>query len=116
MVHSSILEDVKKFCQVPEWDDGFDTDLIIHINTALMTLNQLGVGPSGGLFISGPEDTWASLVEGNEEIEGVKTYVEIKTKLVFDPPTSSFVLEAMKQTAAELEWRLNVHAEGAFDE
>lgn len=113
---SSILADVKKICGVPEWDDGFDTELIIHINTALMTLSQLGVGPQGGVFITGPEDTWASVVEGDTEIEGAKTYVGMKVKLAFDPPTSSFVLESFKNTIAELEWRLNVHQEGAFDE
>lgn len=114
-MYTSILGDVKKLCNVPEWDDGFDTELIIHINTALMTLAQLGVGPPGGLFIQGPEETWASLVEGDTEIEGVKTYVGLKVKMVFDPPTSSFVLESYKQTVQELEWRLNVDREGAFN-
>lgn len=114
MHYTSILDDVKKLCQVPEWDDGFDQELIIHINTALMTLAQLGIGPPGGVYITGPEDTWASVVEGDTEIEAVKTYVGLKVKMVFDPPTSSFVLESYKNTIAELEWRLNVHAEGAF--
>lgn len=115
-MYTSILEDVKKACQIPEFDEGFDVELIMHINTALMTLSQLGIGPAGGVFITGPEDTWASIIEGDTEIEGVKTYVFLKVKLAFDPPSSSFVLESYKNMIAELEWRLNVHAEGAFDE
>lgn len=114
-MHNSILADVKKLCQVPEFDDGFDTELIIHINTALMKLQQLGVGPPGGVRITGPEETWASVVEGDTEIEGVKTFVGLSVKLVFDPPSSSFVVDAYKNVLSELEWRLNVHQEGAFD-
>lgn len=116
MEYSNILSDVKKVCQVPEWDDGFDQELIIHTNTALMTLSQLGIGPQGGMFITGAEDTWASVVEGDTEIEGVKTYVGLKVKMVFDTTLPSHVVESMKNVCAELEWRLNVHAEGAFDE
>lgn len=115
-MNESILKDVKKMCNVPEWDDGFDQELIIHINTALMTLAQLGVGPPGGLFITNEENTWSELVEGSIELEGVKTYVGLKVRLIFDPPTSSFVLESYKNIIAELEWRLNVQVEGAFDE
>lgn len=115
-MYSSILADVKKVCNVPEWDDGFDAELILHINTALMTLFQLGVGPPEGFIVTGPEDTWASVVEGDTEIEGVKTYVCLKVRMIFDPPSSSAVMESYKNTIAELEWRLNVHAEGDFDE
>lgn len=116
MQQNSILADVKKLCQVPEWDDGFDTELMIHINTALMTLNQLGVGPPGGFVVTNSEDTWASFMEGDDEIEGVKTYVGLKVKMIFDPPTTAAVIESYKNTIAELEYRLNCHAEGDFDD
>lgn len=116
-MHNSILADVKKICQVPEWDDGFDTELIIHINTALMTLGQLGIGPPGGLVITNGEDTWASLVEGDDEIEGVKTYVGLKVKMIFDSSNmTSYVLESYKNITSELEYRLNSHAEGDFND
>lgn len=115
-MNDSILQSVKKGLGVPEWDDGFDQELIMHINTALMILTQLGVGPIGGVFIMGPEDTWASVVEGSSELEMVKTYVILRVKMIFDPPSSSFVLDSIKNQLAEFEWRLNAQVEGAFDE
>lgn len=115
-MNDSILLSVKKGLGVPEWDDGFDSELLIHINSVLMALTQIGVGPIGGIFIAGPEETWASLIEGSFEFEAVKTYVILRVKLLFDPPSSSFVLEAIKNQIAEFEWRLYIQAEGAFDE
>lgn len=114
-MNESILKSVKKGLGVPEWDDGFNTELIIYINTALMTLRQLGVGSEVGSVITSPEDLWTSFIEGSDEFEMVKAYVILRVKLMFDPPSSSFVLEAIKSQIAEFEWRLNVQAEGAFD-
>lgn len=115
-MHNSILMDVRKGCNVPEWDDGFDQELIMFINTAIFDLAQIGVGPLNGFSIKGKEETWSSIIEGSKQLEAVKTFVTLKVRLVFDPPTSSFVLESMKNIIAECEWRLNVQAEGAFDD
>lgn len=110
----SILADVKAFCQVPEWDDGFNDVLIIDTNASLLTLSQLGVGPPGGYIISDLNDQWISIVEGSFDFEAVKTYVCLKTKMIFDPPSSATVVEAYNATIAELEWRLREQAEGVF--
>lgn len=115
-MQDSILQSVKKGLGIPLEDDGFNSELIIHINTALMILTQLGVGPTGGVFITSQEDTWASIIEGAFDLEMVKTYVILRVKLIFDPPSSSFVLESIKNQLQEFEWRLNVQVEGAFDE
>lgn len=114
-MNDSILKTVKKALPISPGDDYFDQELIIHINTALMTLMQLGIGPSDGVFITSEEDTWISVIEGALDLEMVKSYVILRVKLLFDPPNSSFVLESMKNQIAEFEWRLNVQAEGAFD-
>lgn len=77
-----------------------------------MILNQLGIGPANGFSISDKFATWTDfLPEDNENFEAVKTYIHLKVKLIFDPPMSSVVMEAMKQMISELEWRLNVEAE-----
>ncbi len=90
----------------------FDTDIIIHINNALMVLTQLGVGPAEGFRIEDKQDFWDDFLPNNlERLESVRTYVYLKVKLVFDPPLNSNVMESMKQTISELEWRLNVAAE-----
>lgn len=108
----SVLNDIKKMLGLDEEDDCFDLDIKIHINSAFSTLFQLGVGPKTPFVITGPEETWEDFMEGFTEIESVKTYVYLKVKMFFDPPQSSFVLEAQKRMAEELEWRLNVAAEG----
>lgn len=115
-MNESVLQSVKKALGVPYEDDGFDQELIMYINSALMILTQLGVGPDGGVVITNVEDTWASVIEGSTELEMVKTYVALRVKLLFDPPSTSFVLEAIKEQIAEFEWRLNSQVEGAFDE
>ena len=88
--------------------DQFDTDIIIHINSALMVLNQLGVGPSEGFAITSNSETWNDFLKGNQMIESVKTYVFLKVRLVFDPPQASSLIEAINRQINELEWRLNV--------
>lgn len=109
----SILTSIKKLLGIEEQYTHYDTDIIIHINTTLMTLNQLGVGPKEGFRITSKEETWFDFIPEADFIrmEAVKTYVYIKVKLIFDPPTSSSILEAFKSTAEEIGGRLNVQAE-----
>lgn len=108
----SILTSIKKLIGITEDYKHFDTDLIIHINSVFMILSQMGIGPDNGFSISDETTTWNDyLPEGNKNFEAVKTYMYLKTRIVFDPPQSSSTMEAMKQTISELEWRLNVEAE-----
>ena len=108
----SILTSIKKLIGITEDYKHFDTDLIIHINSVFMILSQMGIGPDNGFSISDETTIWNDyLSEGNKNFEAVKTYMYLKTRIVFDPPQSSSTMEAMKQTISELEWRLNVEAE-----
>lgn len=76
-----------------------------------MILNQLGVGPITGFSISDSSKKWKDYLPDTEDFEAVKTYIYLKVKIIFDPPLSTTVMEALKQTISELEWRLNVNAE-----
>ena len=107
----SILTSVKKMLGITEEYEHFDADLIMHINSVFMILNQLGVGPSKGFIITDKFATWADFIQSGENLESVKTYMYMKVKLLFDPPMSSAVMESMKQMISELEWRLNVQSE-----
>lgn len=107
----SILTSIKKLLGITEEYEHFDTDIIIHINSALMILNQLGVGPAYGFSIADKTDTWSDFISDMTMFESVKTYVYLKVKLVFDPPASASVLAAYERTISELEFRLNVNAE-----
>lgn len=112
VIMESILTSIKKLIGITEDYKHFDTDIIIHINTIFMYLSQIGIGPSDGFSISDETTTWEDfLPSDNKNFEAVKTYIYLKTRLIFDPPQSSSTMEAMKQTISELEWRLNVEAE-----
>lgn len=110
----SILTSIKKLLGITEEYEHFDSDIIMHINTVFMTLTQLGVGPSEGFYIEDDIATWSDFIPDVVKHQAVKTYIYLKVKLIFDPPLSSSVIEAMKHQIAELEWRLNVGAETEF--
>jgi hypothetical protein len=108
---SSILTDIKKSLGIEADYSHFDPDIIMHSNSVLLTLNQIGIGPTEGLIITGDTEVWTDLLGDRKDLEAVKTLIYMKVKLIFDPPTSSFVIEAMNRTIQELEWRLNLQAE-----
>lgn len=107
----SILTSIKKQLGIIEEYEHFDPEIIMSINSALFTLNQIGVGPSEGFSIKDKTTTWSDFTDVSK-IESVKTYVYMKVRLVFDPPASSVHLESMKNQINELEWRLNVAVDG----
>ena len=105
----SILTSIKKLLGIAEEYEHFDNDIIMHINSVFMILTQLGVGPSKGFMITDASASWDDfLPEDSEKLQAVKTYMYMKVRLMFDPPTSSAVMESMNRTISELEWRLNV--------
>ena len=107
----SILTSVKKLLGIAEEYTQFDTDIIIHINTIFMALQQMGIGPNDGFFITDENDLWTDFMEDSILLNSVKTYMYLRVKLLFDPPTSSAVLDAINRQISEFEWRLNIAAE-----
>lgn len=107
----SILISIKKLLGIAEEDDSFDMDIIMLINSAFVTLQQIGVGPSEGFAIEDDLATWVDYLGDDKVVSTVRNYIWLKVKMVFDPPTSSFVMEAIKHEIAEDEWRLMMHAE-----
>lgn len=113
----SILTSIKTMLGVGEDDTTFDIDIIIYINTVLMILSQLGVGPSEGFAISDASVTWNDFLgEGHTQYEAVKSLVYLRVKILFDPQANSTVMEAINRSIAELEWRLKEAADLASTE
>lgn len=108
---ASILNSIKKLHGITAADTGFDTDIIIHINSALMKLTQLGVGPVEGFYIEDATTTWLDYIPNPVIAESVKSYVYAKVRLIFDPPNSPTITEALKSAAKEDEWRIVAWAE-----
>lgn len=105
----SILDSIKKLLGIQPEYTSFDEDIIIAINTSFATLNQLGVGPEGGYMIEDNTQTWNDYIT-TTNLNMVKTYVHLKSRLLFDPPTGG-VLDAIKNQLAELEFRLYVEVD-----
>ena len=109
---SSILISTKKLAGMTEDYDYYNDQIVMYINSALLRLKQLGVGPSEGFVISGESETWENFIPDNAILrESTKTYIGAKVKLQFDPPSSSSALEALNRIVDEYEWCLNVEAE-----
>lgn len=107
----SILDSIKKILGMPPDYDAFDTDLVIHINSVFGILAQLGVGPEGGFSISDNTTLWKAYLGDSKDLEMVKSYIALKVRLVFDPPTIGAVMDAMREQIREFEWRLNVQVD-----
>lgn len=108
----SILTSIKKLLGIDEEYEHFDNDVIMHINTVLGILTQLGVGPVDGFSIHDKTATWADFLGRDlKKLESVRSYVYLKVRLIFDPPNSSAVIKSMNSLINELEWRLNASAD-----
>lgn len=104
----SILYTIKKMLGVTQEEGPFDEEIEVGINSALMTLDQIGIGPPGGLVVTGVTQTWSDLLDDYKDLEAVKSYIYMKTRLIFDPPTNSFLVNALEEQMKEYEWRLSI--------
>lgn len=107
----SILTSTKKVLGLAEAYTPFDADVIMHINTVLATLSQIGIGPEGGFSITDATPTWEDLLGSDPQWNLVPTYVYLKVRQYFDPPGTGFLTNAMKEQIAELEERLSLARE-----
>lgn len=110
-MEESILTSIKQLLGPTCDDTHFDHDIILHINSVFMILNQMGVGPKNAFKIIDDLAIWSDFISDENNLESVKSYIYLKVKLLFDPPSGSAVTETIKQMINELEWRLTVEAE-----
>lgn len=109
----SILTSIKKMLGIHADDTSFDPDIIMHINSVFMILRQLGVGPEEGFAIEGEDALWTDFMPAGAMLEGVKSYMYMKVRLLFDPPTTASMFDSMTRLVTELEWRLNISGEAS---
>lgn len=110
-METSILLSTKKILGLAPDYTAFDLDIITFINLAFSTLNQLGVGPVEGFQIEDESSKWEDYGLPLIELNAVKTYVYLRVRMMFDPPTTSFAINALNEQIQEHEWRLNVFRE-----
>lgn len=112
-MEDSILDSVKNSLGINKEITAFDQEIIMIINSTFSTLNQVGVESSNDTYrISGSDDKWEDLFDSDDVLTDlIKEYTCLKVRIIFDPPSSSYVLDAIKAQAQELEWRINIQAE-----
>lgn len=114
MADNKILDSVKAYCRISIDSEvtAYDEELIGHINTVLMMLNQMGVGPEGGFALETGDETWEQIIPDNIKYPGIKDYVKIKVRLLFDPEAfTPNAKESANESLREIEWRLNYKAD-----
>lgn len=114
-MEESILVSIKKLIGLAPDDNSFDTDMYIHINSALDVLSQLGVGSDSTFYIEDDSATWADFLPNDKHLHMVKTYIAAKVRKWFDPPQNGSTMEALNSSLAELEWRINVEIDPGTD-
>lgn len=115
LMMESILLSIKKLLGIMPEYTNFDDDIIIHINTAFAILNQLGVGPKNGFMIVDENSSWNDYTNENN-LNMVKTYIYLKVRLLFDPPTSSALIESINRTLSEIEWRIYLEGDPKIED
>ena len=104
----SILDSIKKLIGIEDTETYFDSDIVTGVNSAFSSLNQIGIGPDDGFSISDNTKVWNDYLTDVRTLELVKSYVHLKTKLLFDPPSSSSIVDIINKEISEFEWRINV--------
>jgi hypothetical protein len=113
-MEQSILISTKKILGLSEEYTAFDLDIITHINSAFGTLSQLGVGPTNGFMIEDASDVWLDFIPNSNILTMAKTYIFLKVKMFFDPPSTSFLVTAMNEQIKEYEWRISALRESSI--
>jgi hypothetical protein len=107
----SILNSTKKIIGIDSSYTAFDQDIIMHINSTFATLNQLGVGPVEGFMISNSTPVWNDILDSDLRLNSVKSYVYLRVRLLFDPPSTSYAMSAIQDQITELGWRISTYRE-----
>lgn len=110
MAIESILLSVKRNLGITDEYKHFDEDLIIHINSALSILTQVGVGPEAGFAITDENSKWSDFMGSDKRLDMCQQFVYLRVKSIFDPPQTATVLDAYQKAADELIWRIEVAA------
>jgi FMN phosphatase YigB (HAD superfamily) len=106
-MEDNILKSTKKILRVPPDYEAYDHDILVGINSAFASLNQLGVTPSN-LSIVDDGGSWDALALSASMMNLVQAYVYLKARKFFDPPATSFHIQAINEQITEHEFRISV--------
>lgn len=103
----SILLSTKKILKLAPSYVVYDNEVLTHINSAFSTLNQLDIGKANFRVVD-ESQTWGEYTPDQNKLNIIKTFVFLKVRILFDPPTTSFELNALQTQLEEIEWRITL--------
>ena len=112
----SILTSEKKMLGIEEDYEEFDPELIVYINTIFGTLEQLGIRSGDKFRIQDKFTTWTDYLDDYEMIDEIKSYMYLRLRLLFDPPSNSFIVNSFDDQIKEFEWRINVKGDTTWED
>lgn len=113
----TILDSIKNYLGISEFDTAFDQEVLLHVNMAFSTLYEIGVGIDFPYRVSTKDETWTGLFSDYLDcVDLIKEYAYLRVKILFDPPSNSFVLDSLEKTLKEAEYRIQIWLEGFFKE
>lgn len=104
----SILITIKKLIGIDKELKEFDTDIIANINASFVKLKRLGAGPEEGFEIEDETAKWSDYTQDKNLRNIVKGYIYKKVRLVFDPPSSSWIADSLKEMLKEDEFDIQM--------
>lgn len=114
-MQNTILYDVKTSIGInPDADDDetFDNSILMCINSAIAELAELGVGEQG-LFEASKTSTWSEYLGEKQSylLSLIRSYVNVYTKNMFDPPETGPLDAAQNEHRKRLEFRIQTTIE-----
>lgn len=101
----SILNSIKQMLGIYPEDNAFDAELISHINNAISDLIHMGDSTDWSFRIYDSSNKWKEFVENEAAVSQARQYVHCKVRLIFDPPSNSFVVDSIAKSKEEAGWR-----------
>lgn len=99
---ATVLSSIKDYLAVND-TDAFDQEILMLVHSALSSLDQIGKVTIPSEITN--STTWESICQDGKLRPFVKNYVFCKVRLIFDPPSSSIVADAINKSISESEWR-----------
>ena len=110
-MNESILNSIKAMLGILADDTDFDEELISHINSFISNLTDIKIGPEDGFIIEDATTTWDQFTDDASIMAAARQYLFAATRLVFDPPSNSFVVTSLEKAKDEAYWRLYIKAD-----
>lgn len=105
----NILESIRSLVISDPDDTNFDNDILAHIQSTMLPFIRIGAFDISKNITT--DTSWGDLTKDTNILYSIKNYIYLKVKLIFDPPSSSSVLNWYTTEINRLEFDINFYVE-----